>query len=520
MVGLAVLKRVTVATGKLAPRRLAGIAGLGYIAGVAIENMEILAAPTLASPVADVRALYEDQALATVTTAAGAVALMFYCLFAVALFRMLRERARPGDPWRLVALVGGIGGPLLAAAGLVAAGVLIANRDLSDGAVADLFDFYLRVRLVSGVFVALFLGGIGVAALRARALPTWLGWYAAALAVPMALVPLTAFTEDQSLETAARIAFALQTLWIFLTSLWLLFADGVALVSFVRRSAFLLLVLAAGLIGIALVAVPDATGKFFSWDLGPEPLAAFAGGVYVGSAAAYAAAIPRGERSVRGLVAGAVVLSVSVFVISLAHLDVFDFDRLQAWAWMVLFAGFSLVTAGILLLGRPERVDEPGVEPVAPWARLVLAGVGALLGSLAVALWIDPTGLSGASPFDLSPLGGRFAGSWVALLAVLAGWAALRNRTDEARLSALALVTLPGGALIAALRTLPDLDQAGGYIAAVVVLLVTGAILLRALRPQVQPPYPRAVNGSPWYLRGGTASSISAAKRSASSLGS
>jgi hypothetical protein len=227
MVGLAVLKNVTAALGKLAPRRLAGIAGLGYVAGVAIENMEILAAPTLASPVADVRALYEDQALATVTTGAGAVALGFYCLFAVA-----------------------------------------------------------------------------------------------------------------------------------------------------------------------------------------------------------------------------------------------------------------------------------------------------LLGALAIALWIDPTGLSGASPFELPPLGGRFAGSWVALLAVLAWWAALRNRSDEARLSALALVTLPAGALIAALRTLPDLEQAGGYLAAILVLLATGAILLRALKPQVQPPYPRAVNGSPWYLKGGAASSISAAKRSASSLGS
>jgi hypothetical protein len=508
MVGLAVLKTVTVT-----PRRLAGIAGLGYVAGVAVENMEILEAPTLASPVADVRALYEDQALATVTTGAGAVALVFYGLFALALFRMLRERARPS----LAVLVGGIGGPLLAAAGLVASGILIANGGLSDREVADLFDFSIRARLASGILLALFLGGVGVAALRSRAMPAWLGCYAVALAVPMALVPLAGVSDN--LEVAARIAFSLQTLWIFLTSLWLLFADGVALVGFVRRSAFLLLVMAAGLIGIALVAVPHATGKFFSWELGPEPLAAFAGGVYVGSAIVYAAALRSGERTVRGLVAGAVVLSVSVFVITLAHIEQFDFDRLQAWAWMVLFGGFSLVTAGVLALGKPERTGERA-QPLAPWARLVLAAVAAVLGSLAVALWNDPTGLSDAGPFDLSPLGGRFAGSWVALLAVLAGWAALRNRTDEARLSALALVALPGGALIAALRTLPDLDPAGGYLAVLALLFATGAILLRALQPHVQPPYSGAVNGSPWYLERGASSSISAAKRSASSWGS
>ena len=455
---------------------MAAIAGLGYIAGVAIENMEILEAPTLASPVADVRALFEDQALAAVTTSAGAVALLFYCLFAVALVPLLGGRGR------LVALVGGIGGPLLAAAGLLAIAILISNEGLSDSEVADLFDFSLRVRLVSAVFVALFLGAVGVAALRSRALPAWLGWYAAALAVPMALVPFTAFTDEQSLEVAARLTFALQTLWIFLTSLWLVFADGGGLVSLVRRSAFLLLVIAAGLIGVALVAVPGATGEFFSWDLGPEPLAAFAGGVYVGSATAYAVALRHGERTVSGLVAGAAVLSVSVLVITLVHLDQFDFDRLQAWAWVVLFAGFSLVTVGLLALGNPEGPDEPA-EPPAPRARLVLAAVAALLGTLATALWIDPTALAAAGPFDLSPLGGRFAGSWVALLAVLAGWAALRNRVDEARLSVLALITLPAGALIAALRTLPDLDPAGWYIAVMVGLLATGAMLLRGLQP-------------------------------------
>jgi hypothetical protein len=484
MVGLAVLKKVTAISGKAPLRRLAAIAGLGYVAGVAIENMEILEAPTLASPVADVRALYEDQALATVTTIAGAVALLFYCVFAVALVRLMGESGRP---WRAVTLVGGIGGPLLAAAGLVAASILIANGGLSDDRVAGLFDFSLRARLVSGAFVAMFLGGVGVAALRSRVLPTSLGWYAVALAVPMALVPFAALTDDESLGVAVGIAFALQTLWIFLTSLWLAFADGGALVGLVRRSAFVLLVVAAGLIGIALVAVPGATGEFFSWELGPEPLAAFAGGVYVGSATVYAAALPHGARTVRGLVAGAVVLSVSVLVITLVHLDQFDFDRLQAWAWVVLFAGFSLVTLGLLALGGPEQSDEPR-EPLAPWARLVLAAVAAVLAALAIGLWIDPTELAAAAPFELPPLGGRFAGSWVALLAVLAGWAALRGHADEARLSVLALVTLPAGALIAALRTLPDLDPAGAYIAVIVVLLATGAVMLRSLQPSRKAP--------------------------------
>jgi hypothetical protein len=464
-------------------RLLAGGAGLGYVAGVSVENGEILEAPTLTSSVADIRALYDDQAFTIVTTFAGILALVFYLVFAVAVFGLLRERARRGEAWTVVGLVGGVGGPALAAAGLVAAAILAVGgaEGLSDDRVEDLFDFSLRLRIVSGIFVAMFLLGVGLAALRSGALPRWLCWLACAIAVPMAVVPLAAFIDDESLRIGVGIAFGCQTLWIFFTSVWLLLADGVGVVTLVRRAAFLTLVIAAGLIGIAMIAVPAATGEFFSWELAPAPLAAFAGGVYVGSAAAYAVALPGMRSQVRGLVMGAVVLSVSVLIVTLTHLDPFDFDRLQAWAWVVLFAVFSLVTTGVLLLEGRDGADEPG-PALAPWTRAALALLAGLLGALAIALWVDPTGLSGPSPFDLPPLGGRFAGCWVALLAVLAGWAALRNRVEEARLSLVALVTLPAGALAGALRTISDLEPAPGYMGGLALLLATGIVLLASLR--------------------------------------
>jgi hypothetical protein len=99
-------------------------------------------------------------------------------------------------------------------------------------------------------------------------------------------------------------------------------------------------------------------------------------------------------------------------------------------------------------------------------------------------LWIDPSVLTGPSPFGLPPLGGRFAGSWVALLAALAGWAAVRDDVDEARLPALGLVLLPGGALVASLRTVSDLEPAGvaaTYVGALVALVAIGATALLAL---------------------------------------
>jgi hypothetical protein len=162
----------------------------------------------------------------------------------------------------------------------------------------------------------------------------------------------------------------------------------------------------------------------------------------------------------------------------------------------VLFAGFSVLTAAVLAFERDERADEIGVR-LAPWARLTLAVISILLGALAIALWIDPTALADASPFELPPLGGRFAGSWVALLAVLAGWGALRNRAEEAWLPVLAIVTLSAGALVAAFRTISDLEPAGraaAYIAAITLLLASGLLLLAKFPKLPRFPLDRVVD--------------------------
>lgn len=228
-----------------------------------------------------------------------------------------------------------------------------------------------------------------------------------------------------SSELGAQLAFGAHAAWIWGAGLWL----AVGGVGFVRRAAFLMLVLAAGLVGIALLAVPEATGAFFAWGLRPAGLAAFAGGVYVGSALVYAAGLRASRRDAQPLVVAAVVLSVSVLAATFAHLAVFDFDRLQAWAWVAPFAAFGAATTALAVTGPWRR--EPGPALPAP-ARGLLAAVAMALPAAGVALWIDPAACG------LPPLGGRFAGSWAAMLATLAAWPAVRGRRDEARLPALA----------------------------------------------------------------------------------
>jgi hypothetical protein len=394
-----------------------------------------------------------------VTALAGVASLLLYAVLAAALAPRLR--------WPRVALAGGFAGAGLALGGIVASAPLVLDggAGLTNAEARAAYDLQLTLRLLAGPFMALFLLSAGVSELLPRLLARAACWIAA----PLALAPLAVLAG--ALESLALVAFGLHALWIWLASLWLVVGGGAGAAVLARRAAFLMLVLAAGLVGLALLIVPRSTGTFFAWGLAPESLAAFAGGVYVGAAVLYAAALRASWRQARALVAAAVVLSVSVLVFTLVHLEVFDLGRLQAWAWLVLFAGFAVTTSGLLIAGgRAEPHDAPALPR---WARALLAAVAAALTAAGVVLWIDHPGLP--------PLGGRFAGSWTVMLGFLAGWAAVANRRDEARLPALALVALPAGALLAAART-ADGDLA--YVAGLALLVASGLAILRATTDQ------------------------------------
>jgi hypothetical protein len=378
-------------------RRIAGAAALAYVVLAAIENMGLLGLPGLGAPAAEVRAAYADRELGVVTVTAGALSLIAYVIFAAAL-----------RPRRLWAAAGAAG---LAGAGVAAA----ATFDPSS------YDLQLTLRYLAGPLMGMFLIG----ARRATV-----------VAVPLFLTPL-ALT---GFELPAQLAFAAHAALIWLAGLYLT-------VDSVRNAAFLMLVLAAGAVGAALLIVPEATGTFFAWGLKPASLAAFAGGVYVASAVAYAAGMR--ARDAQGLVVAAAVLSLTVLAATFLHLEVFDFGRLQAWAWVALFAAFGVATSVLAVRGPWEPRGE---------TRLRFAVIGALLAGAGLALWIDP------GAFELPPLGGRFAGSWTLTLATLATWAALGH---DARLPTLALVALPLGALVGALRTEADPT----YLAALIALI-------------------------------------------------
>ena len=181
-------------------RRITGAAALGYVVLAAIENMGLLGLPALGAPASEVRAAYADTALGVVTVTAGALSLLCYLVFAFGTRRLVPAVLA-------VALAGG---------GVVAAALLVAGGDPA------LFDLQLTLRYLAGPLMALVV------------------WRTRLVAVPLLLTPLALAT---GLELGAQLAFAANAAWIWWAGMRLLVDRSL------RDGAFLMLVVAAGLVG-------------------------------------------------------------------------------------------------------------------------------------------------------------------------------------------------------------------------------------------------------------------------------
>jgi hypothetical protein len=240
-------------------------------------------------------------------------------------------------------------------------------------------------------------------------------------------------------------------------------------------AAAIIVATAAGIVGAIMLIAPSSTGRSFAWPLGPRGLAALVGGFYVVSAPVFAYAGRRSAIEVRGLAAAVLAFTLPTLAATYLHRDVFDFDRLFAKAWVVLFVA-SPVTFALLLWSGRQAQPPPGDARVHPVARAVLAALGAGFAGLAVWFWVRT---SGPVPFEMAPLGARFLAAWLAFLAVLAVWPAVRPARSEARVPLLALIAYGIGGLLAAAVHPEDLGPGvAGYLAGLLVVVAVPALVL------------------------------------------
>ena len=136
---------------------------------------------------------------------------LLYVIFAAALAPRLR--------WPRLALVAGLAGPALAFAGIIASAPLVLDGGaaMSDAEVRSAFEAQHSLRQLAGPMMALFLFTLG----SSDVLPRRLALAARAGALPLALAPLALAIDSHVLDVAANVAFGLDALCIWLVSLWL-----------------------------------------------------------------------------------------------------------------------------------------------------------------------------------------------------------------------------------------------------------------------------------------------------------
>ena len=264
--------------------------------------------------------------------------------------------------------------------------------------------------------------------------------------------------------------------------------------------AYAIVAVVAGIVGVVMLVAPGSTGDYFSWELGPPPLASLVGGLYVASTAVFGLAIAKAWGEVRGLVAAVLALTLPTLTATLIHSEVFDFSRPVAVIWLILFVGSPLTYGSILLMRRSVRVDG---GPLLPGGmRLALGALAVVLAAFAVLTWVDRTAAEELVPFALAPMGAKFLGAWSLFLAVLAASAATGGR-DEARIPLVGLLAYALGALAAGLRSFGGLDEATRWpwlAAFVLIAALAGSVIARtaSVEPAVPTQAGRRSRLAPW----------------------
>jgi hypothetical protein len=246
-------------------------------------------------------------------------------------------------------------------------------------------------------------------------------------------------------------------------------------------AAAIVVATAAGIVGAIMLVAPTSTGTYFAWPLGPPGLAALVGGFYVVSAPVFAYAGTRPAVEVRGLAAAVLAFTVPTLIATYLHRDIFDFSRLMAMAWVVLFIASPITFALLLWSGRHAQ-PPPNDPRLSRAVRIVLVVLAIAFAGLAIWFWVTT---DGPVPFEVAPLGARFLAAWLAFFAVLAGWPALRPTLSEARVPLLSLVAYGVGGLLAA-AVHPGQLEAGllGYLAALVGVVAIAGLALAHARAQ------------------------------------
>ncbi|MBK9713182.1 MAG: hypothetical protein IPO81_17990 [Kouleothrix sp.] len=209
---------------------------------------------------------------------------------------------------------------------------------------------------------------------------------------------------------------------------------------------------------LALAANVGVIGMFNPGHIGatlpfvvPPLHARFLGAMYLSGATFMALAIlAQRWHAIRVVVPMIAIWTGMLGLVSLFHLEVFDWATPQVWVWFVAYIGFPLIAAWIAWQQRAVQ-DHAADAPIAPALRAYFATQGVIVTLLAVALFVAPAALASRWPWPITPLLAQVYSAPFLSYGLGSLMAARRHDWSEVRIAVYATLVFTLGVLVASL---------------------------------------------------------------------
>lgn len=237
---------------------------------------------------------------------------------------------------------------------------------------------------------------------------------------------------------------------------------------------------------VLLYLLPDHTRELFAWGIQPRMSAMVLGAAYLGGAYFFVRAAANARW--HGVKVG--FLPVATFaalmgIATILHWDRFNHGLLSFYAWVGLYFTTPFI---VFLLWARNRSADPGPDtshgPQLPrLVRLAIGIVGTLTVLTGIVLFLQPSALVSAWPWQLTPLTARVMGALFALTG--AGELAIARdaRWSAARIALQSLMIGVAAIGLALVFSWSDFNQANPltwiFLASLLFLLVASPILYR-----------------------------------------
>jgi len=173
-----------------------------------------------------------------------------------------------------------------------------------------------------------------------------------------------------------------------------------------QKLFFIVICAAALLVAVLGLFAPQKLAAIFTWLTLPPLHARFVGAIYLFGAVFMAGCLlARRQAAVRPAFPMIGIWTGMLFIISLLHLEAFDFSQLPVWIWFASYLIYPLIAVRMTLkYTRRSSTDKLQEQNLPGWAVGFLLVQGVIVTLLALMLFIFPSLMSSLWPWKVTPL--------------------------------------------------------------------------------------------------------------------